>query len=132
MFDLAFDKPTCDWLLNANIDLKSIRGDDVVKQRIYTRLRIPRGWINDPTNGTLGSRLKQAARGQRDRAITEIPLYVEEALDPMPDVTILDVEVTEITNDSVFVMVTYRSHDPGDPRPVTQQASDTISIELPV
>jgi phage gp46-like protein len=133
MFDIELDKPTGDWKFSPNLDIKSVKSDeDVVGQRIWTRLRIGRGWINDPTDGLLGSRLRSlGTRIPRNRALIEIPLYIEEALAPMPDVRILDITLSELPDDqSVWAHISYSVTDPGDPRPIPAQTTQTLNVEI--
>jgi len=132
MFDIELDRDTGDWVLSPHIDLQKVRTDeDVVNQRIWTRLRIDRGWLNDPTNGLLGSRLRKlGTRIPRQRALIEIPLYIDEALAPMGDVTVLDTQLVLVDEQTVLAHITYRVIDPGDPRPLPAQATTTVDIEI--
>lgn len=133
MFDILLHRETGDWMFSPNLDLRSVKLDeDVVGQRIWTRLRIGRGWINDPTNGMLGSRLRSlGTRIPRNRALIEIPLYIEEALAPMPDVRILDITLTERPDGkSIWAHITYAVTDPGDPRSLTAQVSQALNVEI--
>lgn len=93
--DIGIDKRTGDWLFSANVDLQRVYGNDVTLQRIHTRLKIARGWVGDST-GTLGSRLRDILHLPRGRALAEARLYVEEALEPMTDIRVLDVDVQEV------------------------------------
>jgi phage gp46-like protein len=133
MFDIQLDKATGDWMFSPNLDIRSVKLDeDVVGQRIWTRLRIGRGWINDPSGGLLGSRLRSSGmRIPRNRALVEIPLYIEEALAPMHDVRILDISVIERPDGrSVWAHITYQVTDPGDPRPLPAQVTQTLNVEI--
>lgn len=131
-WDIALDPATGDWLFGANLDWQAVRGDQVVKQRIMNRLKIRRGWINDPTNGTLGSRLLEAARLPRERAIRELPLMVEEALAPMRDVEILNVAVEEFLVDSVRLNIEYIIVNEFEPSLTELRASDVATISIPI
>lgn len=133
MFDLALDKPSGDWLLSPYFDLTSLKhGSDVINQRIWIRCRIPRGWMNDPSGGKLGSRLRMATRGQRDRALIEIPLFIEEALSPMDDVDVQEIEIIKLDEQSVLAKITYMSRDFGNDKPVESQVNESVTIEIPI
>ena len=133
MFDIALDKDTGDWMMSPHLDLSPVKSDEaVVGQRIWTRLRIDRGWINDPTEGLLGSRLRRAGtRIPRNRALIEIPLFIQEALAPMPDVTVLKIDLFNTGNEeSIYARITYVVSDPGDPRPIQAQVSSNLDVEI--
>jgi hypothetical protein len=105
--DLAFDFVTGDLAIAPNNDLDRKTGADLVDQRIRTRLKIQQGtWLLDPTGGTLGSRLVDALRLPLDRALTEIPLMVDEALEPMSDINVTSVDVVPDPDDSSAVTMT--------------------------
>lgn len=89
--DLALDNITGDLLASPSNDVAIYRGDAVVAQRIRTRLLIPVGsWQLDET-GSLGSRLHDLLREPISRVLTELPLVVKEALEPMTDINVQDV-----------------------------------------
>lgn len=93
--DLAIDLNSGDLLIAPNNDAEIRSGQDLVNQRIRVRLKIWRGqWTLDPTNGTLGSGLRDALRLPMNMALQAIPLLVREALTPMEDILVTDVEAT--------------------------------------
>jgi hypothetical protein len=108
-WDIAFHPDTGDWLFNAQTDLQSVSGPEQTLQRIKTRLRIHAGsWIYD-TDHSLGSELFAGLRIPRDRAIAEIPAYIEQALAPMTDISVEDVQIDEGSNErELEVLVKYR------------------------
>lgn len=102
--DLAFDFKVGDLAVAPNKDLDRKTGADLVEQRIRVRLKIIQGsWLLDPTGGSLGSRLVDALRLPMFRATTEIPLMVQEALEPMDDISVTNVVVTPDEDDSSSV-----------------------------
>jgi hypothetical protein len=104
--DIALDNRTGDLLLAPNNDVTIYRGEEVVAQRIRTRLLIPVGtWALDDT-GLLGSRLLDMTRLTNERAIEEIPLVVKEALNPMDDIRVVEVDVTPDLDHSNVLGVT--------------------------
>jgi hypothetical protein len=93
-FDLAIS-PHGDLVISGARDLQGCTGSQLNKQRIAIRLRIPRGsWTYDLT-GSLGSDLRNAINKPKDQASIEIPRTVGDALRPMVDVEITDVQVEE-------------------------------------
>lgn len=90
MFDLAL-ADTGDWIFSANRDIAGATGENVIRQRIITRLRTPRGTIR--SSPLMGSRLHEVHKYDERRAIREIPALVQDALAPMEDISITQVEV---------------------------------------
>jgi hypothetical protein len=88
--DLALDPATGDLLAAPNKDLALCQGQATVEQRIRVRLRVIAGsWDADPT---LGSALREAMRMSTPHAVQVIPLMVKEALSPMDDIVVRDVQ----------------------------------------
>jgi hypothetical protein len=105
--DLAFDFKVGDLAIAPNKDLDRKTGSDLVEQRIRVRLKIIQGsWLLDPTGGSLGSRLIDALRLPMFRAVTEIPLIVQEALEPMDDINVTNVVAAPNEDDSSSVDLT--------------------------
>jgi hypothetical protein len=93
MFDLALSRYG-DLIFAANRDFLGISGSPRVEQCIRTRIKIPRGsWVYDLDN-RLGSRVHAALSHSIDRAATEIPIFVHEALDDMDEITVGDIQLT--------------------------------------
>lgn len=96
-WDIAIDLVTGDLVWTGINDFASRDGSALDKQRIHARLFIERGeFIYDPTNGALGSRLLDILRLPRQRALNEADLYVREALEPMDDIEVVNVNVEEV------------------------------------
>lgn len=94
--DFALNPRTGDWVLTGNMDYQNVSGVALVSQRITVRLKIDRGKFIYDRTGTLGSRLRSAGtRQQRDRVLNELKLYVEEALEPMNDIEIKDIQIDQ-------------------------------------
>lgn len=132
-YDFATDPLTGDWLFSGNRDVQGVEGEQVVAQRIRHRLRIVRGsWALDPSDGALGSRLEQMLRLPRQRAILEARIMVEEALSPMDDVTVTDVQVVEQGTTTLKLTILYQIIQGDDFVPDTDRLNETLTIELPV
>lgn len=98
--DLAIDPNTRDLVIAPHGDIAVRTGGEVVKQRITNRLRIVAGeWHLDPTNGTLGSRMRELMRMPAFQVVTDAPRVIREALEPMDDVIVHDVQVAIDPND---------------------------------
>jgi len=79
------------------------------RQRIRFRLKIPRGTFAYDVTGLLGSRLYAAQRLSVERALTEIPLIIREALEPMDDIDVRDIaiEQDEVDPGKMIVQLKY-------------------------
>lgn len=133
--DIAQNPSSGDWIFSGNNDFQLVLGDQTVLQRIQTRLRIVKGWDLDPSNGLLGSRLEQALHIPRGRALREIPLMIREALDPMLDIEIGEIQVHEFDGEesgSVRVTIEYEVVESGIIRPLDVQASESVTLEFPI
>lgn len=128
--DIAIDFRTGDLLLTANRDFAGISGPDEIVQRIHMRLVIERGtWLDDPSDGQLGSRLGDLSGMKAGRAIGEADVLIREALAPMQDIIIEDV-VVEMNEDerTLEAHITYR--DIQDPNESEIDTTSTISMPL--
>lgn len=92
--DLAIDYNTGDLKVSPRGSFDVRTGPATIEQRIRVRLRVGQGmWVLDPTNGTLGSRIAEVFRLPSYRAAGELELVIREALEPMDDITVQDVDV---------------------------------------
>lgn len=131
-FDIALDTKTGDVAFTPNLDFQGVRGSQVVAQRLMARLLIERGWEGDPT-GALGSRLRDALRMPRDRALRELRLYVEEALAPMEDISISSIDVEEADDPrSARISLSYTVIEPGDLPALDIQVEEQLTFDVPV
>jgi phage gp46-like protein len=84
-------------------DLKMVTGIEAKKQSMLIRLTLERGsFIYDDA---LGSRIKLLYREKRSRVPSMADLYVREALEPEPDITIEKVEVKWLDDKKIFILV---------------------------
>lgn len=112
--DIAIDGQTGDLRIAPNRDVDLRSGIGTVEQRIRVRLRIYQGeWMLDPTGGSLGSRLREAARLPLWRSKQEVPLLVREALAPMTDINVVDVtaDLSPDDNKSIDTVIYYTMRD---------------------
>lgn len=125
-WDITLDTETGDWLLGPDRDIEASSGVALLRQNIFTRLKIPRGSFIYDEDGTLGSRLHSAHRMTLPRAIVEIPGMVREALADMTDVAVNDVTVSVSENNpgQLIVRITYT--------PVLDQVPDVIEQDQDV
>ena len=105
MWDFALDPATHDWMFGANHDLFGVDGQDLDRQRIGIRLRIPQGTFIYDHGGRFGSRLHVAQRYTGPRGIIEIPMMIEEALAEMDGIEVRNVDVTQDETDPMKVNV---------------------------
>lgn len=124
--DLAFDFFRHDLVLSPNQDIEIVSGQATVDQRIRARLFIEQGeWILDPTDGQLGSHIKDAFRMSLEQALQTIPMLVKECLAPMPDIEVDEIlcAINEDDPSAIDLTVLYRMID---------QDSDLLSINVTV
>ena len=92
-FDLAISEKG-DLIIAGNRDLQGSSGTPLVEQRMLLRLKIPRGsWLYDEDK-TLGSLAHQIMKSHPNRAY-DLPSIVQEALRPMDDISVHDVEIVD-------------------------------------
>lgn len=105
--DLALDFVRHDLMVAPNKDIEMRQGQATIEQRIRVRLMVIAGaWELDPTQGQLGSHLYDATRLPLWRAEQEIPLLTKEALAPMTDIRVNEVQVQPDPNDSSALTLT--------------------------
>lgn len=92
-FDLQVDLSSGDLVFDAKRDLAGVEAENLIKQRIHTRLTIERGTFIYDRTGTLGSRLFSMLGIGIPRNSDSLRMLIEEALQPMDDINIQSVEV---------------------------------------
>lgn len=115
--DLALDYNTGDLVISPTGDLDLRTGTKTIDQRIRVRLRIIQGaWAFDPSNGTLGSRIREMYRMPTWRAASELGLVIREALEPMEDIAVQSVDVAQDADDErkLHLQITYIPIEDGD------------------
>lgn len=131
-FDLAIDYTTGDLIMAPNHDILGRTGPDVYEQRIRIRLKIKKEtWISDPTDGELGSNLLDLARVSAARAAGEMEQYVREAIEPMDDIILgdIDAQIDPENPRAVMVSISYQPRlDEGEEDAGTMQS---ISLTIP-
>lgn len=122
-----------DWLFNSSGDLQAIEGAGLIRQRIVTRLKIPRGtWIFDDT-GNLGSDLALAVNQPTiEKAAEAAKGHIGKALMPMYDVNVIDIQMMktdETTNRSMQAVIRFTATEPPDINiPVDEADLDEIEL----
>lgn len=114
--DLAFDFVKKDLVISPGRDIEIVSGQASVDQRIRVRLLAIQGeWELDPSNGRLGSHLGDAFRMPLARALQTVPMLVKEALAPMPDIEVDDVEcsLNPDSTSAIDILILYRMVDQG-------------------
>jgi hypothetical protein len=99
--DIAIDTNTGDLVIAPNGGFDLVTGATLIRQKIMVRLRIRQGeWFLDPTNGTLGSNISDMFRLPNFRAKVETEAAIREALAPMEEISVQNVDVIITTGDS--------------------------------
>lgn len=88
--DLRIDKATGDLVTLANNDFALIDGLELIEQRMRIRIKTPIGTF--PGDLTLGSSLGHVMRLQVAMQLAQLPLTIKEALAPMDDILVHDVD----------------------------------------
>ena len=133
-WDLALDGETGDLLFSPTHDLLGATGDGLTNQRILLRCRIPRGAWQYDEEGTLGSRLAAISRAPSARQLAEAPSLVQEALEPMDDISVGDVQVSTDENNRLVVSVNYVTVDPveGEDAQVIDDSMPSIDATMTI
>jgi hypothetical protein len=106
-YDIALSE-NFDLIVTASRDLAGIDGDDLIAQRIKTRLRIERAsWVLDDV-GSLGSDIHQYFGSPSDKFIQVLPTLIRQALAEMDDIEIVDIIVTPQTTHQVLASIFFR------------------------
>lgn len=126
-FDLAIDYGTGDLIAAPNNDLAGRTGPETIQQRIRVRLRIHRGeWLLDPTEGTLGSDLHKTLRMPIGRAVAEVEAAIMHALEPMDDIDVVGVRVTQSAGNARELQIEIQF------RPLIEGADETAPPETTI
>jgi hypothetical protein len=106
-YDIALSE-NFDLVVTGSRDLAGIDGDDLIAQRIKTRLRIERGsWVLDDV-GSLGSDIHQYFGSPSDKFTQVLPTLIRQALAEMDDIEIVDIVVTQQTTHQVLASIFFR------------------------
>lgn len=129
--DIAIDFRSGDLILAPNRDFAGISGLDEMAQRIHLRLMIERGtWLYDPTEGQLGSRLSSLPGMNQSRAIGEAGLLIREALAPMEDIEIEQVDVMLDPEDETVIICNISYRDITNPFETEIDTTTTVTLPL--
>lgn len=92
-FDLKLNLATGDLEWNSIRDLSGVEAENLIQQRIHTRLKIERGSFIYDRTGTLGSRLSAMLASGVPRNAQSLRMLIQEALTPMDDINITNIDV---------------------------------------
>jgi hypothetical protein len=126
-WDLALNNG--DLIFGSNNDLAGISGSDQIEQRMKLRLMLHRGsWVYD-TSETLGSYLYRLIGQRPENAASAAPAFVREALRPMNEIQVDDIQVSFIDT-AIRLVVVYRIVVTADDT-VTTGEERQLEITLP-
>lgn len=108
-YDLALDLATGDLVFGPQRDLQGASGDGLTKQRIFIRCKIPQGTFAFDEDGNLGSQLFQIHSYPTDRQLREAPTLVQQALEPMEDIEVGEVDAS--VNDAGQLIISIKYND---------------------
>jgi hypothetical protein len=139
-YDLAQDLATGDLVWDSKRDLAGADGFGLIQQRIHRRLMVERGEYLYDTTGTLGSRLRSLLTMGVPLASGGIEQIIRDALSPMPDVRVTNIEiytygdgsgmVTSPTN--ILAVITYEPNISNVEAPPQENAQFTANVSIPV
>lgn len=109
-WDLALSD-TGDLIFGPNRDLLGVSGQELDKQRIVVRCRIPRGSFIYDEDETLGSNLHTISRYTSARQLSLAEAYVQEALADMEGVDVEEVEAALTDEGYVGIRVKFTQTD---------------------
>jgi hypothetical protein len=134
MYDLAFSEHS-DLIVSASGDAAGISGIDLIEQRMRFRLMLRRGtWLYDEAK-TMGSNLHLVIGMSPEDAENAIGPLVREALRPMDEIVVDDVQIVTADPDapvtSITLVVLYSLNESaGDIAAGSQLRS--ISVNVPI
>jgi len=129
MWDLAISDYG-DLILAGNRDLAGVSGEDLISQRITTRLLVHRGsWFYD-TEGTFGSDLYQSI-GKTPQQDLEIDARVRDALTAMDDIVVEDVD-WRYADDGKSVVVRVEYSESTKPDESFETPTEFATVTVPV
>jgi len=129
MYDLVISDHG-DLILAGSRDLEGVSGTDLLDQRIVIRLKIHRGsWYYD-TSETLGSYLFRIL-GTDPNAALEVDTYVREALRPITEISVEEVQSVYDENlKSLVITVGYSQTLQGDEADINLPGGDIQSATV--
>lgn len=135
-FDLALSEHN-DLIFAANRDLLGVGGVELVEQRIKLRIKMERGsWVYD-INQDLGSNVHRALGKVYDLAASEIPTWVRQALEPMEDIQVHEVQMRQPVDNSQLaeIVISYEILTaPGETTDAGDADTDVseLALQIPV
>jgi hypothetical protein len=129
MFDLAINRETGDLIFSPHVDLLGSSGENLLKQRVFIRCKIPRGtWIYDE-DGSLGSNLYKISRNLTPAQLGAAAALVREALSSMEDYSIDDVQVFLTDDNRILVNASLASvTDPDEIIELSEAVDITVAV----
>lgn len=116
-----------DLVIAGNRDLAGISGSDLIEQRMKLRMKITRGsWIYDD-EGSLGSNLNAVINMPPERMQTAAVGYVKEALRPMDEINVKQVQIETGTHD-IIVHVYYEITGDDEEEPEIHELQASVAL----
>jgi hypothetical protein len=132
-WDFILDRKTGDWVFDGNNDYMGVSGDELIRQRIFIRMKIPRGSFLYDADGILGSRAYQLLRFTVDRTARDLTSVIEEALEGLDEITIQGIDIVPNENNKTIRAVIHYSRNSADiDSVVPNERSVALTLPLPV
>jgi hypothetical protein len=105
-WDIQLDHETGDIVFNGTRDLAPVVGSEILRQRISTRLKVEYGSFM--FDRTLGSRIRGLLGSGVPRTQQNLKSIIMDALEPMDDITVLDVIISYPDSRTVAASILYQ------------------------
>lgn len=114
-YDMHLNRQTGDWEFNSIGDLLGTSGDELDRQRIWIRAKVPRGTFTYDETKTLGSTLYQISRAPSTGQLDAARSALLTALEGMSDIDVENVDaVHEEEDQKISLNVFYSKRGPVD------------------
>jgi len=135
-WDMQLEGETGDLVFSPARDIAGVSGEEILRQRISIRCKIPRGTYLYDETGQLGSNLHLIPRSPSVGQVQAVEAAVVEALTPMADeINVISVDVAKTEDNKLQVDVNFSPvlSDPDVPIYDTSTVADTdvVGVTIP-
>jgi len=134
-WDIQLESETGDLVFSPARDYAGVSGEQILRQRISIRCKIPKGTYMYDVDGTLGSTLHLVPRASSEIQLQNAQAAVMDALAPMSDeIDVQDVQVEKKPNNTLQVNVVFQpvTTDPDVPTIDSTRLAETDTTSVNV
>jgi hypothetical protein len=134
--DIAIDN-NGDLVFSANRDLATVTDIETVEQRIRMRLLLPLGTFSHDDEDMLGSDIYTALRftEKDEQLFDDLALRIQEALAPMSDIQVIDVQMQVTDHRVLEIQVVYQMtpevEEAGESIGDVETEAQILTLEIP-